>query len=79
MDLTQAYETLRERVLSSRGETAPGLAVFLQSGMAAWMEICLAVVPSSPILIQEQAHVLPIEVVMVMAQMVWTRYEEAHS
>jgi hypothetical protein len=79
MDLTQAYETLRERVLSSRGETAPGLAIFLQKGMAAWMEICLAVVPSSPIPRREQDHVLPTEVVMVMAQMVWTRYEETHS
>lgn len=76
MNLTQAYETLRERVLSSGGEMAPGLAIFLQQGMAAWMEICLAIVPSSPISRLEQAHALPTEVVTVMAQMVWTRYEE---
>ena len=70
-DLTEAYETLRERRLARRGETAPGLAVFLQQGMVAWMEICSAVVPAAALVKRKEADSLPTEVVTVMAQMVW--------
>lgn len=75
-DLTQAYETLRERVLSRFGATAPGLSIFLQHGMVAWMEICSAVLPDLPIPVREQAALLPTEIVQAMAQMVWARFEE---
>lgn len=77
-DLTQAYETLRERVLSRLGATAPGLTIFLQQGMAAWMEICSAVLPDLPVPVRNQTFLLPTEIVQVMAQMVWARFEEVH-
>lgn len=79
LDLTQAYETLRERVLSPHQEATPGLAVFLQQGMVAWMEICAAVMPVSPLPLREPDHTLPIEIVTVMAQMVLNHYEEVPS
>lgn len=75
-DLTQAYETLRERVLSRLEATAPGLSIFLQQGMVAWMEICSAVLPDLPIPVREQTALLPTEIVQAMAQMVWARFEE---
>lgn len=78
-DLTQAYENLRERVLSRLGEAAPGLTIFLQQGMAAWMEICKAVLPDSSLPVRNQTYLPPAEVVQVMAQMVWARFEEVHS
>lgn len=77
-DLTQAYETLRERVLSPLGEGAPGLAILLQQGMVAWIEICSAVVSTPLIEMQKGSNSLPTEVVTVMAQMVWARWEETH-
>lgn len=77
-DLTQAYETLRERVLSKLEEAAPGLTLFLQQGMVAWMEICSAVVPCPLPPKRNQADLLPAEIVQIMAQMVWARFEEAH-
>jgi hypothetical protein len=41
--LIARYEQLRKRVLSGRiQEMRDGLAVLLQKGMAAWMEVCLA-------------------------------------
>jgi len=78
-DLTQAYETLRERRLSRRGETTPGLAVFLQQGMVAWMEICSAVLPAATLPICTETGALPSAMVTVMAQMVWACFEEVHS
>jgi hypothetical protein len=78
-DLTQAYETLRERRLSRCGETTPGLAIFLQQGMVAWMEICSAVLPAAAVPTRTETGSLPGEVVTVMAQMVWARLEEIYS
>ncbi|MDQ2630688.1 MAG: hypothetical protein M3Y75_06910 [Actinomycetota bacterium] len=78
-DLAQAYETLRERRLSRSGETTPGLAIFLQQGMVAWMEICSAVLPAAALPICKETDPLPAEVVTVMAQMVWACLEEIHS
>ena len=75
-DLSEAYETLRERRLSQRGETIPGLAIFLQQGMVAWMEICWAVLPAAVPPIRKEADPLPAEVVTVMAQMVLACLEE---
>ena len=41
--LTALYEQLRTRVLSGRIRgVRDGLAVMLQKGMAAWMEVCLS-------------------------------------
>lgn len=79
VDLTQAYETLRERRLSRCGETTPGLAIFLQQGMVAWMEICAVVLPAAAPPMRKEADCLPAEVVTVMAQMVWSCLEEIHS
>jgi hypothetical protein len=79
-DLTQAYETLRERRLSRRGETTPGLAIFLQQGMVAWMEICSTVLPAAAAApMGTETDSLPSEVVTVMAQMVWACLEEIHA
>jgi len=79
-DLTQAYETLRERRLSRCGEITPGLAIFLQQGMVAWMEICTVVLPAAaPPPMRQEIDGLPAEVVTVMAQMVWSCLEEIHS
>lgn len=78
-DLTQAYEVLRARVLSKHGGMAPGLTIFLQQGMAAWLEICSSVLPDSPLPERDQVYLLPVEVVQVMAQMVWAQLEGVHS
>lgn len=78
-DLTQAYETLRERRLSRCGETTPGLAIFLQQGMVAWMEICTVVLPVAAPPMRQDIDSLPSEVVTVMAQMVWSCLEEIRS
>jgi hypothetical protein len=78
-DLTQAYETLRERRLSRCRETTPGLAIFLQQGMVAWMEICSVVLPVAALPMRKEADCLPAEVVTVMAQMVWSCFEEIQS
>lgn len=78
-DLTEAYETLRERRLSRWGETTPGLAIFLQQGMVAWMEICSAVLPAAAPPMRQEIDSLPAEVVTVMAQMVWSCLEEIRS
>lgn len=75
-DLSQAYETLRERRLSRPTETAPGLAIFLQQGMVAWMEICSAVLPAAVLAVRQDAEPLPAEMVMLMAQMVWACLKE---
>lgn len=75
-DLTQAYETLRERRLLHPSEPAPGLSILLDQGMAAWMEICSAVVPAAALPVSQQAESLPAEVVTVMAQMVWACFKE---
>jgi hypothetical protein len=77
-DLTQAYETLRERRLSRPAETVPGLAILLQQGMVAWMEICSAVLPAAALAVRQEAESLPAEVVTVMAQMVWACFQEIH-
>jgi hypothetical protein len=78
-NLTQAYEVLRERSLSRRGETTPGLAILLQQGMVAWMEICSAVLPVAAPPTCTETDSLPSEVVTVMAQMVWACFEEVHA
>jgi hypothetical protein len=79
-DLTQAYETLREHRLSRPGEATAGLAIFLQQGMVAWMEICSAVLPAAALPVGKQNELLPTEMVTVMAQMVWACFkEEVHS
>jgi hypothetical protein len=77
-DLSQAYETLRERRLSRPSETAPGLAIFLQQGMVVWMEICSAVLPTAVLPVRQDAEPLPAEVVTVMAQMIWACLKEIH-
>jgi hypothetical protein len=77
-DLAQAYETLRERRLSRPAETAPGLAILLQQGMVAWMEICSAALPAAALPVRREAESLPAEVVTVMAQMVWACFQEVH-
>jgi len=78
-DLTEAYEALREHRLSRPGEATPGLAILLQQGMVAWMEICLMVLPAAALPVRKQTESLPTEVVTVMAQMVWACFEEIHS
>lgn len=78
-DLTQAYEALRERRLSQCRETTPGLAIFLQQGMVAWMEICSMVLPVAAPPMRKEVDCLPAEVVTVMAQMVWSCFEEIQS
>jgi hypothetical protein len=78
-DLTQAYETLRERRLSRCGETTAGLAIFLQQGMAAWMEICSVVLPTAALPMRKPTDSLPADVVTVMVQMVWSCFEEIQS
>jgi hypothetical protein len=78
-DLTQAYETLRDRALRGSARTAPGLAILQQQGVVAWMEICSAVLPSSASPKQANSGSLPADMVMVMAQMIWARFEEIHS
>lgn len=77
-DLSQAYETLRERRLLRPAGTAPGLAIFLQQGMVAWMEICSAVLPAAALPVRRDAESLPAEVVTVMSQMVWACLKETH-
>jgi hypothetical protein len=55
------------------------LAIFLQQGMAAWMEICSVVLPTAALPMRKPTDSLPADVVMVMAQMVWSCFEEIQS
>ena len=77
--LASSYEDLRRLVLAGgRHGVGTGLALFLRSGMARWMEVCTelldrpAIPPPSPPQVGQQHPVSPaigIEVAMVLAQM----------
>ena len=83
--LASSYEDLRRLALADHGHGV-GLALFIRSGMARWMEVCIelldrpSVLPPPPRQVAEQhQRVHPatrVEMAMVLAQMVLSSHAQ---